>query len=304
MPYLLSPSIRRLKLGAFTTLIGHMDSQLQEKLTALVDQMPPFPKSVHRIIELAGDMNCAPKDLVQVIEHDPVITVKLLKLVNSAYFSLAKSISSIRHALVYLGLNTVKNLALSIATVDSLPRKNLSFFNTNQFLLHSLTTASIAQSLAKEYDPDGDAAEVFVAGLLHDFGKVVLAQFMSEEFEKAIQLAQEKNISLHLAEKEVIGADHTEVGAMLVEKWQLPDELGIFIRQHHDLTGGDGMADCIFAANQISKTLGFGTSGNPVIEALPASVAGRFGGKDLETLIESMGDLSAEEEKAKSFIYM
>ena len=91
-----------------------MDSELQNRLMKVVDQMPPFPKSVHRVIELTNDLNCAPKDLVQVIEHDPVITMKMLKLVNSAFFSLAKSVTSVRHAVVYLGLNTVKNLALTV----------------------------------------------------------------------------------------------------------------------------------------------------------------------------------------------
>ena len=90
----------------------------------MVESMPAFPESVHQVMALTSDINCSPKDLVKVIESDPVMTMKLLKLVNSAYFALSRNIASIQHALVYLGLNTVKNLAISIATVDALPRNS------------------------------------------------------------------------------------------------------------------------------------------------------------------------------------
>ncbi|MDX8403026.1 MAG: HDOD domain-containing protein [Mariprofundaceae bacterium] len=280
-----------------------MDSELENRLMAMVDEMPPFPKSIHRVIELTNDLNCAPKDLVQVIEHDPVITMKLLKLVNSAYYALNKSVSSVRHAVVYLGLNTVKNLALSIATVTALPRKNCRGFNTNHFLLHSMTTASISQRLAKEYLKRTDSTELFVGGLLHDFGKVVFVQSMPEEFSRAITMASDENITLHDAEMEVIGANHTEVGAMLSEKWQLPSNLATGIRNHHTPDIFDAADDCVFAADQISKKLQFGFSGNPIVEAFPEHVVQRFG-MDLDGLIESLGDMSDEVDKAESFILM
>ena len=269
----------------------------------MVDKMPPFPKSAHRVIELTNDMNCAPKDLVQVIEHDPVITMKLLKLLNSAYYSPSKSISSVRHAVVYLGLNTIKNLALSIATVAVLPRTNCAEFNSNNFLLHSMTTASISQRLAKERLNRIDASDLFVAGLLHDFGKVVFVQFMPDEFSRAIVMARDKNINLHEAEMEVIGANHTEIGAMLAEKWQLPPYLMTCIQKHHSPSVSDVVDDCVFAANQISKKLKFGFGGNPVIEVFPEHVVQRFG-MDIDAMIESLGDLSGEVEKAESFILM
>ncbi len=284
-----------------------MDSELQNRLMKVVDQMPPFPKSVHRVIELTNDLNCAPKDLVQVIEHDPVITMKMLKLVNSAFFALSKSVTSVRHAVVYLGLNTVKNLALSIATVQCLPSKNTAEFNSNDFLLHSLTTASIAQRIGKEFLGSGDTSDLFVTGLLHDFGKVVLAQFMSEDFGKAIIMAKEKGISLHEAEMELIGADHTTIGAMLAEKWELPKELTECIRNHHNADAIDAspdiVDDCVFAADQISKKLEFGFSGNPIIEEFPDHMVKRFG-MGMDQMIEVLGDLSHEVEKAESFIYM
>jgi len=279
-----------------------MNDDLKNKLMGMVDQMPPFPKSVHRIIELSADMNCAPKDLVQVIEHDPVITMKLLKLVNSAFFSLARSIASVRHALVYLGLNTVKNLALSIATVDSLPRKNIACFNTHEFLLHSLTTASIAQRIAKKFEVESDATDVFVAALLHDFGKAVLAQFETDLFAQAVQEAAINEEPLHIAELRVIGADHAHVGGMLAEKWGLPKELVDCIQQHHQGISSP-LGDCVFVANQISKHVEFGCSGNMIVEKFPAYIVQRFG-LDMQEMLDQLGDLSSEKEKAAAFINM
>ncbi len=279
-----------------------MNDDLQNKLMGIVDQMPPFPKSVHRIIELSADMNCAPKDLVQVIEHDPVITMKLLKLVNSAFFSLARSVSSVRHALVYLGLNTVKNLALSIATVDSLPRKKMDCFSTHEFLLHSLTTASIAQHIAKKFDVKTDATDVFVAALLHDFGKAVLAQFETDLFAQAVKEAAINKESLHIAELRVIGADHAQVGGMLAEKWELPNELVTCIQTHHQGISSP-LGDCIFVANQISKQAEFGSGGNTIIEELPYYIVQRFG-VNMKEMLERLGDLAIEKEKADAFINM
>jgi len=272
----------------------------QQDFLHMVEKMPPFPKSAHRIMELAADINCNPKDLVQVIEHDPIITMKLLKLVNSAFFSLAHEITSIRHALVYLGLNTIKNLALSIATLETIPHKKLNNFNTHQFLLHALTTASMAQKVAPRLGEDVDPSDAFIAGLLHDFGKMVFAQFASDAFSRAIDLSEKKEQSLHLSENEILGMNHAEIGGLLAEKWELPQELIQCIRHHHHDVQTP-LHNVIFVANQICKQLKFGDGGNPMVEDFPAHIEALLN-MDLLTLIDSLSDLEREESKARSFI--
>ena len=196
-----------------------MSPELSQRLTAAVDGMPAFPKSVQRIMELTRDVNSTPKDLVEVIDKDPVVTVKVLKVVNSAYYSLPKQITSIGHAVVYLGFNTIKNLALSIAAIGMLPRDNAAGFDVQQYLLHSLATAGVAKQLAHKL-ADADPMDCFIGGLLHDFGKVVFAQFMPNEFKAALEESQTSGTALHLALQKHIGADHFVVGAMLVQKWR------------------------------------------------------------------------------------
>lgn len=277
-----------------------MSPELSLKLAAAVDGMPAFPKSVQKILELTRDVDCTPKDLVEVIDKDPVLMLKILKVVNSAYYSLPKQITSIGHAVVFLGFNTIKNLALSIAAIGMLPKHNAAGFEIQNYLLHSLSTAGIAKRLADRVD-DADPMDCFIAGLLHDFGKVVFAQFMPDEFRAALQISKGNGSSLHLALRQEIGADHAEVGAMLVEKWRFPRDLIDTIRYQYGPEIRDtGMIACVFAANQISKRMDFGFAGNACVEELPAILAARLGGS-LDEVQASLGDLTSIFEEARVF---
>jgi putative nucleotidyltransferase with HDIG domain len=277
-----------------------MSPELSQKLATAVDRMPAFPKSVQAILDLTRDVNCTPKDLVQVIDKDPVVTLRILKVVNSAYYSLPRQIASVNHAVVFLGFNTIKNLALGIAAIGMLPRTNAAGFDVQQYLLHSLATASIAKKLAAEV-VDADPMDCFIAGLLHDFGKVVFAQFMPEEFRQALQLCQRDGSSLHLALQQTIGADHTVVGSMLLQKWRFAPALVETIQNMHGPAPKDTpMIACVFAANQIAKKLQFGFGGNPHVDELTLPMAQRLGG-NLDDLIARLGDLDALLQEAQVF---
>lgn len=280
-----------------------MSPELAEKLSAALDSMPGFPHSVQRILALTRDMNCSPKELIHVIEKDPLVTVKVLKVVNSAHYGMPKQVTSISHAVVYLGLNTIKNIALGIAAIGVLPSVHMGGFDGQQYLLHSLATASIAKQLAYRVN-DADPMDCFIAGLLHDFGKVVFAKSMPAEFRRALEISLWNETSLHLALREVIGVDHAVVGAMLVEKWRFAPELVEAIRNQSGQSGevplDNGMVACVFAANQISKKLRLGFGGNPFIEPLPTTMALRLGG-DLDSVIASLGNIGTLYEDAKIF---
>ncbi|HEX5363829.1 MAG TPA: HDOD domain-containing protein [Gallionella sp.] len=264
--------------------------------------MPAFPKSVRRILELSLDINCSPKELVAVIEKDPVMTMKLLRALNSAYYSFPKQITSVNQAVVYLGLNTIKNMALSFAALGTLPKNNAAGFDMQRYLLHSLTTAGLARLLAQKFNvADANPADCYIAGLLHDFGKVVFAQSMPEEFKQALEKSAAESMPLHLAEQAVIGSDHTEIGAMLVEKWQFPIGISTLIREHHSLSARHtGVAACLFVANQISKQLGYATSDYLNIDEMPAELVAQFGG-DLPEVIASLGDISTLLQEAQAY---
>lgn len=280
--------------------IKEISPELAKKLTQAVEKMPAFPKSVQKLLELTKNPDCEPKHLVQVIEKDPVMTVKILRVINSAYYNPPSKITSVNHSVVFLGFNTIKNLALSIASIGILPKQNSAGFDIQQYLQHSLTTAGIAKLLGARL-ADTDPMDCYIAGLLHDFGKVVFALFMPDEFNQALTKSSSENISLHTAENQVIGVDHTVVGSMLAEKWQFSQALIECIRNHHSMDAGEGgIWAGVYAANQISKKMSFGDSGNPCIEALPPAVQNYFGG-DIDAIIASLGDLSKIAEESRIF---
>ena len=277
-------------------------AELTKKLSAAVEKMPAFPRSVQRILELARDINCPPKELVMVIEKDPVMTMKLLRILNSAYYSFPNQITSVNQSVVFLGLNTIKNMALSFAAMGILPQQNAAGFDIQRYLMHSLTTASLARTLCQKFGKDGvDPTDCYIAGLLHDFGKVVFAQFMPAEFKQALALSGGDGATLHEAEQQVIGADHSLVGAMLVERWQFPKLLTDTIRHHHDEISPDNtLQSCLFVADQISKKLVFGQTEDLELEELPPAIA-KFFGTDMNGILAKLGDLSKVVAEAQNF---
>ncbi len=277
-----------------------MNPELAEKLAKAIESMPGFPHSVQRILTMTRDMDCSPKELIHVIEQDPLMTVKVLKVVNSAHYSMPAPVTSISHAVVYLGINTIKNIALGIAAIGVLPMVNMGGFDSQQYLLHSLATAAIARKLAQRVG-DADPMDCFVAGLLHDFGKIVFAKSMPQEFRKALEYSQWHGTSLHHALRTVVGVDHAVVGAMLVEKWHFAPRLVAAIRcQNGDQQLDNDMVACVFAANQISKKLSIGFGGNRFVEPFSAAVVQRLGGT-LEEVIASLGDVTELMEDSKIF---
>ena len=276
--------------------------ELERKLTTAVERMPAFPKSVQAILEMTRNMNCLPKDLVGVIEKDPVMTVKILRIINSAYYGLPNKITSVAQSVVYLGINTIKNLALSFAAVGILPRFSTAGFDIQRYLLHSLTVAAVSRILCEKHArAEADPTDCYIAGLLHDFGKVVFAQFMGAEFVKALALALDGGRPLYQTELEVIGADHAFVGAMLAKKWQFAEQLVNCIRDHHkDDAEPSAMLDCLRMADLICRHMAYGDAGNPWTEGELARMPARFG-NDIEAVIITLGDLQKIVADAQSF---
>lgn len=281
--------------------MGQISVELGKRLNNAVESMPAFPKSVQRILELTRDINCRPKDLVGVIEKDPVITIKVLKIINSAYYGLPNKITSINQSAVYLGVNTLKNLALSFSTIGILPKKNEASFDIQHYLVSSLVTANLVRTIGAKYAPgEVDPTDCYIAGLLHDFGKVVFAQCMPEEFNKALALSASDDLPLHKAEEKVIGADHTLVGAMLAKRWQFPDALVDCIAGHHGPKYATPLAECLLVADLIAERLGYDSNGNISAGVDAPALPRRFDG-DLDAVMAALGDMSKTIAEAKMF---
>jgi putative nucleotidyltransferase with HDIG domain len=277
-----------------------MSPEFSKELVDAIDRMQAFPVSVQNILKLTRDAGSAPRELVEVIQRDPIVTIKVLRVVNSAYYSLPRQVTSIDHAVVLLGFNTIKNLALGIAAVGMLPSTPRAVLDSQRYLNHSLTAAAVARQLGARF-PALDAHDFFIAGLLHDFGKVVLAQVMPEPFNQALEFSLWHEVPMHQALLEVTGIDHAELGAMLLEKWRFPSLLVEGIRWQNSSDAHDSpIALCVYAANQVCRHAGVDFAGDAKPQAFSSTMERALGGT-LDHVIESLGDVAAILQEARQF---
>ena len=269
---------------------------MPKRILEAVESMPAFPKSVQKVLVLSREIDCSPKDLVEVIKNDPIFTLKILRVVNSPFVGLVQKINSIHQASVYLGLNTLKNIALNLATIGVLPKENQAGFDMNDFWLHSLAVAVVTQKLGELLRiSKSEAEDFFSTGLLHDVGKVVLALYMPDDFKEALRRVHEDGERLHDAEMDLIGATHADIGSMLAQKWGLSDNMVDGIAGHHSpyLEPPLDIVDCVFTANQVCKYLDVGSAGEPEVEEIPLGMQERMK-LDLEGAVEALTDLEDE----------
>lgn len=214
-----------------------MDQQdpLVKKIQGYIDRMPSFSTTVTKVLEVCNSANTSANDLNRVISLDPVLTGHVLKLINSAYYSLPNQISSLARAIIMLGLNTVKNLALSTAIVGALGKKaSFAALPMDAFWTHSICVGVIAKALATVRSVSPSAREeYFVAGILHDLGKIPLNTCFAEEYGQALQLAALEQGSLLRAECLLVGLDHGVAGRLIGEKWRLGAGIVEGLSLHH-----------------------------------------------------------------------
>ncbi|MEJ2756125.1 MAG: HDOD domain-containing protein, partial [Gammaproteobacteria bacterium] len=174
------------------------------------------------------------KDIVAVVEHDPILTMRLLNTVNSPNFGLAREVTSIKQAVVYVGLNTVKNVAIMVATAGTLHQTSKAGLLVKAVWLHSLRVGVISKLAARRQGVcANELASYFVAGLLHDMGKIFCAEYLAADDKIILDQSEDSDKSAMTLEQEWMDVDHAEVGALVAEKWNLPMDLIQAIRYHH-----------------------------------------------------------------------
>ncbi len=274
----------------------------RSKLVEIVQNIPAFPQSVNQVIAMTSNAMCPPKKLVQVIERDPILTMKVLKLVNSAFFGLSKEVTSVQHSVVYVGLNTVKNVAISVAMSGVLPETNDAGLDMDAYWKDSLAVGVIAKMLAEQRKiPPNETADYFVAGLLHNIGKVLFAHYFPAEYKEVLGITEEKRIPLHKVEKKLLGLDHCQLGGLLAKEWQLPENLRGVIRHHHTMVkdyGDNKLLVAIIAASQLNHYIN-GSVG--VLPQLPKQVEDYLGAPLID-VADSLENLEREVDKAQAFI--
>ena len=189
--------------------------------------MPALPVTVSKVIEIANNPATSPVDLNKVISLDPVLMGRVLKLINSAYYGVSGKVNSLVRAIIMLGINTVKNLALSSSVISTLSKKdNFRALDPQAFWRHSLGVGVTAKVIAKKRSVDpSKLEEYFIAGLLHGIGKIPMNNVMPEDYMEAVSMADRQKMPLNQAERRVFGFDNTFVGTLIGEAWKLGNSI-------------------------------------------------------------------------------
>ena len=244
--------------------------ELRAKIYSKIDEIPTLPVIIPKLLTLMENDKTDAADVADVISRDPALTSKILKVANSAYYGFSKGISSLEKAVPLLGFNMVQSLALSIGVLRSFPEgKKSTHFSQQDLWIHSLAVATVMKELGKRFGKGEDREYLFIMGLLHDIGKIVLDQYFGELFHRAIEEFHNLgNIELHQAETREIGVDHGEVGAMLLTRWKFPDKICNAIAVHHrsEIPEGTNCDDVAMlrTADVLAHELGLEEGGNPM----------------------------------------
>jgi HD-like signal output (HDOD) protein len=193
-------------------------------------ELPTLPEIVAKVLEITGDEKSSADDAARLLESDPVISARLLRAANSSFYSIRCQVGSIPRAVVVLGFEAVRGLALSTAVFDSLSQKRQFTLDPEDFWMHSLGTAKAAHLLARKYCPAASKEGCFTAGLLHDVGKYILALALKAEYQSIVQAARVSQCALRDVEKEKLKTNHSEVGGWIAEEWGFPPLLVEVIR--------------------------------------------------------------------------
>ncbi len=233
----------------------------RDEIIAVIENIPAMPAAAAGVLSLAQSQDSSMTDIMDAIQRDPGLASDVLRLANSSYFAGPRSVGSLREAGVLFGTDRILQMVLT-SSVSPVARKRLRGYDLppGQLMGHLVTTAIAAEQLAKALAiivPD----YLYTAGLLHDIGKIVLGTFVEADVEAIIALASGEATSFEKAERQILGIDHPEAGALLLQTWNFPEDIVQAVRWHHDpdqLDGDKCVADLVHIADLLSVECGFG----------------------------------------------
>ena len=194
-----------------------------------------LPEVSLRVNELANDPDSTADDMGKVISQDPALVARMLKIANSAFYGVSNEVETITRAIAILGTNKIRDLVLSTAASDTFDGIPNDLITMQDFWHHSLYCGLLAQILAKK-SKKIKAESIFIAGLLHDIGQLLMFNQLPEKSHEAILLLMEgsEELETYEAERHVFGFDHMQVGAALVKNWKLAPVLEECVEFHHE----------------------------------------------------------------------
>lgn len=238
------------------------DEARLEQFIRSASRLPVLPKVTIRLLKALDTPQVSAQEIAGIVEAEPSMSARLLKLANSSFYSQRGRISQISRAATVLGSKTIRSFALAVwtHTLQAQARNSDELRLMAPLLAHGLATAVAARTLAERVDP-GQGEDCFMAGLLHDIGRVALVAQMGGEYQtRIVDPAQRGRVPLHEREEEILGFDHRVLGSALMASWALPPFLAHVAEQHHDsriIPGEHFHLAAVALADSLSTRMGF-----------------------------------------------
>ncbi len=228
--------------------------------------LPSLPHIFSRLIALMGDSKSGIEDFARVIMKDPALSVRLLKIVNSAFYGYQGEIGTISKAVAIIGINDLYALCLGTSVISAFKTIPIELADMPSFWIHSIACGIIARTIA-ETKGFPNRERFFVAGLLHDIGRLIIYRYLPEQTRAVLDYALHKAMLLYHAESELLGFDHAKMGGLLIKKWKLPRELEHMVRFHHSVEFSQYPEETavVHVADVITNAFAIGTSGEQLV---------------------------------------
>lgn len=263
-------------------------SAIERKVTSII-RLNALPDSVIRVTRILNNPSSTAADVGSEIAKDPAFSAQVLKLVNSGFYGFSNPVTSIPHATVLLGFNVMKTLVMSASMIGMIAGTIEGLWE------HSMACARTSAMLARTLGAD-EPEELSALGLLHDIGKVVIAEYLKDEFDQIRGIVEKEDVLFIEAEKRVLGVTHAEVASWLLTKWNLPSATVMAIATHHDISEGNEYslrAAMVHTADVLVRARGIGSGGDNKIPALdPAAL--RIMGVEPRNLKGFMNEMEVE----------
>ncbi len=244
-----------------------MRDQFEKRLEGIED-LSTLPLVANNVIQLTQSPKSSALEVGAAISQDPALASKVLRIANSAFYGFPRKITTIHLAIVVLGFANIRNIVLTASISGMMSGKaNNGNFDREAFWKHSVACAITAKLLAKRLGIKNDE-EVFLWGLLHDVGKIILDSHFREKFSEVVHLVKKENILIRDAEKRILGFDHAEVGGMVCDRWNLPPALIKCIKMHHlpsQANESIRLVSIVHVADILCRAIGLGNGGDAKI---------------------------------------
>lgn len=231
-----------------------------------------LPSVFHRLVEVVNDSRSSATDVAEVISHDTDLTARLLRLVNSPFYGLRSRIDTISRAVTIIGSNQLVSLAMGVSILNFFKGIPEEYISMRDFWEHSVATGVAARLLASHLRTP-NTERFFVAGLLHDIGRLVIFKMLPDHSAYLLSRARHENVCVHMLEKEVLGFTHDRLAGLLLKEWRCPVSLEKNVRYHHlpSMASNSFEASVLHVADVLAHALHFGTSGSWLVPPLDLS---------------------------------